>query len=190
MPGFKDISGKRLGKWTVLRKTTPRIHPKRIYWDCVCDCGTQIAVCGGSLNSGKSQACGTPQCYGPPGAQGMKTAIRYYVKAAKDRGYAWTLSDDEARPLLLGNCTYCGAVPANRIGLKPRYSAGSNKYHSVLTNGIDRVDNSRGYEPGNCVSCCSKCNYSKHNHSVDAFKAWVAAAYKTMHQSGIMEGAI
>lgn len=186
MPAFRDITGQRFGKWKVLQKSEHR-KGNRVYWDCKCDCGTLIPVTSGSLLQGKSKACGTPQCYGPQGEQGMRTAIRYYRKAAKDRGYVWTLSDDEARVLLLGKCTYCSAAPRNRIGLKPNYAEASNKYHSVLTNGIDRVDNELGYVSGNCVSCCSKCNYGKHNHTLEEFKAWVAAAYATMFMQSTTE---
>jgi hypothetical protein len=53
-------------------------------------------------------------------------------------------------------CHYCGSDP------KPRYS----KYRKsdvtpYLCNGIDRVDNGRGYVLSNCVSCCGLCNYMK-----------------------------
>jgi len=33
--------------------------------------------------------------------------------------------------------------------------------------GMDRVDNSIGYEPDNCVPCCHWCNVIKFTHSVD-----------------------
>jgi hypothetical protein len=39
-------------------------------------------------------------------------------------------------------------------------------------NGIDRVDNSIGYEPGNCVLCCKHGNYVKGDLSQDDFEIW------------------
>ena len=39
-------------------------------------------------------------------------------------------------------------------------------------NGIDRVDNTKGYVESNCVPCCKHCNYVKGNLSVADFKIW------------------
>ena len=36
-------------------------------------------------------------------------------------------------------------------------------------NGIDRVDSALGYVAGNCVPCCSECNYMKNAFSVEVF---------------------
>jgi len=55
---FKDITGKRYGRWTVIKKNTgPRKGQTR--WHCRCDCGTtKPAVIYGSLVSGRSTSCG------------------------------------------------------------------------------------------------------------------------------------
>ena len=39
-------------------------------------------------------------------------------------------------------------------------------------NGIDRVDNNKGYELSNCVPCCKHCNYVKGALSVKNLKIW------------------
>jgi len=51
-----DLTGKRFGKWTVVGKSKKRID--RIYWDCVCDCGTVGIVRTYELQSGRSRSCG------------------------------------------------------------------------------------------------------------------------------------
>lgn len=84
---------------------------------------------------------------------------------AKDRGKKWTLDPIETYYLIKGACTYCGHIPnwpEARVG-------------------IDRVDNQKGYEPGNCVSCCSTCNSAKGDKSLAEFKAWINQAY--VHQN-------
>jgi hypothetical protein len=43
------------------------------------------------------------------------------------------------------------------------------------SNGIDRVDNSLGYVPGNCVSCCTECNFMKGGLQHEEFTVKCAA---------------
>jgi hypothetical protein len=51
-------------------------------------------------------------------------------------------------------------------------------------NGIDRVDNSKGYTPENTVPCCKICNKIKGTGDVQTFKQtlknWVKQAYQTL----------
>lgn len=187
MPAFKDLMGQRFGKWTVLQRSVTRLHPKRVYWDCKCDCGKEIAVSSGSLSQGKSVSCGYPCCYGAKGEQGLRTAVRTYIKQAKARGYSWELSETETRTLLLGNCAYCEQKPNKHFGRRSNYSDVTNEYHAIKINGIDRVDNLVGYVPGNCVSCCSMCNYAKHYHSLDTFKDWVSRVHAVLNTSAKSE---
>jgi hypothetical protein len=44
----------------------------------------------------------------------------------------------------------------------------------VRANGLDRVDNARGYESGNVVPCCDPCNRMKGTLSREAFLEHVA----------------
>ena len=39
-------------------------------------------------------------------------------------------------------------------------------------NGIDRVDNAKGYIKTNCVPCCKHCNYVKGDLSITDFEIW------------------
>lgn len=38
--------------------------------------------------------------------------------------------------------------------------------------GIDRVDNTRGYDPDNVVPCCRVCNRAKDVRTKDEFLSW------------------
>lgn len=63
MKQYKDLSGTRYGRWTVLYEGTPVIREgnRRIRkWVCRCDCGTEREVFEKSLKSGASESCG---CY-------------------------------------------------------------------------------------------------------------------------------
>ena len=51
-----DITGRRFGRLTVLGFS----HRKgnRLFWLCICDCGTEIAIRGYSLTTGRTASCG------------------------------------------------------------------------------------------------------------------------------------
>lgn len=57
MGSFIDLSGKRFGKWLVIKRDNS-IKKKNIYWICKCDCGKIKSVSGTSLRSGISISCG------------------------------------------------------------------------------------------------------------------------------------
>lgn len=76
---------------------------------------------------------------------------------AKQRGKTWTLSIEEAFKLIISKCNYCNfnpVWPTSRVG-------------------IDRVDNSIGYTPDNCISCCFTCNSAKGDKTLDEFILWI-----------------
>ena len=50
-------------------------------------------------------------------------------------------------------------------------------------NGIDRTDPNKGYTTENCVSCCSKCNYAKHEMTLSEYKEWLIKSYEHLISS-------
>ena len=54
-----DLTGQRIGRWTVLSQAPNR--NKAIYWVCQCDCGTIKEVKSQSLLQGDSKSCGCLQ---------------------------------------------------------------------------------------------------------------------------------
>lgn len=48
---FKDLTGKRFGKLTVIKKVEKPINSTRegFFWLCKCDCGNEKIVCGKEL---------------------------------------------------------------------------------------------------------------------------------------------
>jgi hypothetical protein len=90
------------------------------------------------------------------------------------------LNEDEFRKLTSSNCHYCVIEPSKEIkgnGSKI-FKGGSYKY-----NGVDRFDNSKGYELNNCVPCCWKCNNAKNNMNIFEFKEWINKIYTHYIQS-------
>jgi len=50
---------------------------------------------------------------------------------------------------------------------------GKGQYASpYIYNGLDRIDNEKGYLLDNVTPCCKICNQAKHALSLDDFLAW------------------
>ena len=77
-----------------------------------------------------------------------------FCREARERNLRNELSETEWRLLLANNCVYCGFPRAN---------------------GIDRMDNGRGYEQDNVQSCCWTCNQMKHVQSYSQFLSMINA---------------
>lgn len=56
MPGFIDITGQKFNRWTVIKRVDT--HPRRTFWLCKCDCGTERPVEGKHVRYGTSKSCG------------------------------------------------------------------------------------------------------------------------------------
>ena len=58
-------------------------------------------------------------------------------------------------------CHYCNRSNRNSLTVKSRAAGGGYVVKDFRYNGVDRVDNSVGYTPKNCVPCCIVCNRAK-----------------------------
>jgi len=158
----KDLTGSRFGKLLVLsRAGSTTAH--RTKWLCRCDCGTEVVRHRSSLVAGQTTSCGCAKRREYGEAARNRVLARYKEQALK-RSLIWELSDEVALRLFSGRCYYCGSAPSTR---EYRRTFGDFVY-----NGIDRVDSSRGYEPGNVVSCCFACNVAKNTRDVQEFLQW------------------
>lgn len=86
-----------------------------------------------------------------------KYKYRSIKSEAKQRSYTFDLTLDEYKDNFFNKpCYYCG---------------------DKTQNGIDRVDNSIGYELYNCVPCCETCNGMKSNTSTSDFFSQIEKIY-------------
>jgi hypothetical protein len=113
-----------------------------------------------------SKSCGCVKCLGP-GEYAVRITLRQYRCGAKKRGYGWNLTRTQALDLFARPCYYCNLPPSNLCSR----STGSFAY-----SGIERQDNSVGYEPDDCVPCCDTCNNAKGTMSEVAFRALASEA--------------
>ena len=180
-----DETGNRFGRWIVLERG-PNAIPRGVKWICKCDCGNIKAVLGRSLRGGVSKSCG---CLHkeleslPYGRASFNTLLRNYKRNARNRNLVWELSDKDFEALTNSNCYWCGSPPnkssSNSSGGKTN---GSYKY-----NGIDRLNNNKGYLIENCVACCEKCNRAKFKMEPEEFSDWIFASYHNIFKPKIDE---
>lgn len=92
-----DISGKRYGKWLVIRYAGRGLKaPRRAFYECMCDCGKAAVVMRDSLVYGRSRSCGCAMALKnqPPRdasfrGRSARSAYANQRYKAKKRGIGW-----------------------------------------------------------------------------------------------------
>ncbi len=174
---IRNLTGQTFGRLYVLE--LDYLNPKlknAAYWKCKCSCGNITTTRGALLKDGTTKSCGCLQKELasivikkeiirrtlPNGTSARNELYRQYKNGAKVRGLEFNLEYKYFMDVTAQNCNYCGSAPLNT-----RYNKRWNgKY---IFNGIDRVDNSKGYIIGNVVPCCKRCNAAKSDLSENDF---------------------
>lgn len=162
MSKMKDWTGEKFGYLTLLKFLRKEIINKRhkyIYLvKCICGKEKELDIC--DLKKGTTRSCGclrkklqSERKIKPPGIAARNNLYNIYLKTCVEkRGYEFELTKEEFFNLTKQNCYYCGKEPTQ---IK------KSKVSQYVYNGIDRVDNSKGYLKDNVVACCGKCNADK-----------------------------
>lgn len=87
-----------------------------------------------------------------------------YKYMAKARHLSFDLTKEDFETFWQQPCSYCG--------------------RPIATIGIDRVDSSKGYHIGNCVSCCTICNVMKLDTPEDE---WYSNMLMVLKYKGIID---
>jgi hypothetical protein len=146
------LVGSRFGRWTIQRVELRATGGKRASWaSCRCDCGTLRGVALGHLKNGASQSCGclhreraSAANFIHGAAAGRREWPEFRIwKGIKKR----CLNPNErAFPDYGGRgITVCDTWRASFEAFFRDMGPKPSPKHS-----IDRIDNDRGYEPGNC----------------------------------------
>ena len=160
-----DISGLKFERLTAIKDTGKR-KGGDVIWRCRCDCGKFVEVRASSLRCDRTKSCGCLQKdilvsrALPSGEAAFNIIYSSYRSNAKQRDRSFELNKAQFRKLTKGNCTYCGVTPTS---IK---AEGNGSY---IYNGIDRIDNAKGYTEENCCTCCANCNGMKECLSVEEF---------------------
>jgi hypothetical protein len=178
-PKREDLVGRKFGLITVTASAgVASDYGKKgntQYVHGLCECGGTWTGRADCLKRGNTKSCG---CIHPgnrphPNRErpAFNSVLKNYKHHAERRGHAWELSRERFDQLVRGSCYYCGCVPATTsriLAVRKRRTGSEFTY-----NGIDRMDNARGYIEGNVVSCCKTCNYAKRDLSAVEFIAHV-----------------
>ena len=164
-----DETGNIHGKLAVVRRAENTVFDN-VQWLCRCKCGNEVVVRGSSLRrKQQTRSCGCLRSDNslPNGDAAFNKLLYVYKRNAQNRGLEWQLISQQFRQLTSQSCHYCGIVPK-----QVQFPEGDTGVY--VYNGVDRVDNNKGYTPDNCVSCCGVCNYAKANRTALVFLAWAS----------------
>lgn len=163
-----DLAGQRFERLVVVKDIGNHPTTGESYWKCLCDCGKTTYVTGYCLTSGNTKSCGcyhkirTRQLFSKSDAEIRVNRVLFdYRKRAKQKGLEFKLTLEQFSNLLGSDCHYCGAPPKNSI---VQHGKRLDVYQ-----GIDRLDNSKGYTLDNVVPCCIVCNKMKKAMDAETF---------------------
>lgn len=139
-----DLTGIRFSRWFVIR----RIGQVGSAWLCRCDCGNIRSVDGGNLRSRLSHGCGCNRGQ-------SNTTHGHNRRGVRTRTYrAWEAM--KTRVLNPQNIDDRERYSARGIKICERWMTFENFLFDMgecpenVPHSLDRVDNDKGYEPGNC----------------------------------------
>jgi len=177
---FINLTGQRFGRLLVINEvpTPDNVKTKRTHWKCICDCGNELIVNASSLRNGNTQSCGCLQseiCKRglSSGESALNGLFATYKIGAKKRNLIFNLTKKEFIYFTQQNCFYCNTEPKQIK--KNKWDNGNYVY-----NGIDRIDNTRGYTLDNCVTSCGQCNQAKMDMSYNNFLIWIKNVYNNL----------
>lgn len=175
----KDMIGMVLGKLTVIGVV--RGENGRSKCLCRCACGKEKLVYYANMvkrkRSKSTKCCGSPEC-----RRKLNTTARLlyqnYRSRARRKGLVFVLNLDAFIAITQQKCHYCGQKPSN-------VRKGRHCNLDYTYNGIDRKDNEKGYEEGNMLPCCWRCNDFKGIESYDVFVSNIKEIYKFITGGGM-----
>jgi hypothetical protein len=174
----ENLIGKRFGRLTVIELISRNSKRREYIWKCQCDCGNTKTTRGDNLKDGTTRSCGClkkeisrNRWLKSPREGSINNIINSYKHHAKKRGMTLELTREQIINIMGKNCYYCGKEPSNIS--KSQYNNGDFIY-----NGMDRIDNSKGYTIENTVPCCYQCNHSKTDMSENDFLSWIKQVYE------------
>ncbi len=144
---FKDLTGQKFGRLTVLQEGAYKFVHRKIVWTCLCDCGEIKDIVGGSLIRGLSTSCGCKR------RENTSRVTHGLSKANLPEYRIWKAMRTRCNNPNFWAYKYYGG---RGIKICPRWDSFVNFYSDMGSrtsplHSIHRVDNDKGYCKSNCV---------------------------------------
>lgn len=124
----------------------------------------------------------------PAGESGFNKIFQMYKINAASDNKKFNLTKAQFKNIIIRNCHYCNNKPKEYnpyLKTNGDRSAGLSRLNQetidrawINVNGVDRVNNDKGYAVHNCVPCCFDCNEMKNNRKVFDFLNHIERIFK------------
>lgn len=140
-----SLIGKRFNRLLVISEAP--VRKQKSFWNCACDCGNELVICGSGLMNGQTQSCGCLQKERASAAtfkhKATKTTEYYSWVNMKTRCYNRKCEDYKdygGRGIAV-----CDKWRNDFVAFLEDMGKKPSKRHS-----IDRINTDGNYEPNNC----------------------------------------
>lgn len=180
-----DMVGKRFGRLVVVEQA-PHKWNRRV-WLCQCDCGERRVVDGANLRGGRQMSCG---CLLREKMAEIGRASRKHGQAVAETSEYKAWSSMKARCHNPSHKQY-SAYGGRGIAVAPEWREDFQAFFEHVgkrpsrAHSLDRINNSRGYEPGNVrwATQVEQTNNTRKNHLV-----WVGGERMTLAEAIRLKG--
>lgn len=147
MPAHKDITGQRYGRLVAVSPAGSG-SDKGMRWNCVCDCGMEKIILGKHLwrKTGNVVSCG---CWN---SEKAKTQFKTHGKSGTRVYHSWCAMIDRCEN---ENNERYKDYGGRGVVVCERWRSSFEDFYSDMGDpppgcSIERIENDKGYEPGNC----------------------------------------
>lgn len=165
---FVDITGQKFGRLSVVRRSE-RVYAGGVLWDCVCECGGTATTTSSRLNTGLAKSCG---CL----AREKNTV---HGKCKTKEYLVWQQMRERCNNPKKGSFQRYGA---RGIKVCPEWDHAGGfvpflEHLGACPEGhtLDRIDNDKGYEPGNVRWTDNATQYRNRRQTV-----WITIGEETL----------
>lgn len=186
MAGFRDLKGEVFGRLTALEKHAHNDKFNKVRWVCECECGATVLVTGEKLRSGNTKSCGCLMRE-VSSKNGINNRKHGMTKSPEYKTW-WGMKDRCCNP---DNPSYKD-YGARGIEVCNEWMISFELFFKELgprpspAHSLDRIDNSKGYQPGNCrwATGVEQAN-NKRNNDLHLFKGELLSLSRISAMTGI-----
>jgi hypothetical protein len=204
-----DYTDRKIGHLTVNNRISDKIYEKGIrvaQWACTCICGKELVMLAARLRQPESNlSCGCKNftrmhknTKHSPQLASFLSLFNRMKQGAQRRHKEFNITFEKFKEVVTSPCIWCKKDPFDQYNSAISKNGWTLTKHAkfkiehgwVTYNGLDRIDNNRGYTEDNIASCCKYCNFARNDRTPEEFHKWlveIATIYKDEIRSIIPE---